>query len=38
VNCIKKYKVPSELLGDYDEKLFAYFKEEYRKGSLRENH
>jgi len=36
VKCIKKYKVPKELLIDYDEKLLAYFKEEYRSGSLRE--
>ncbi len=35
VNCIKKYKVPRELLIDYNEKLFAYFKEEYRKGTFR---
>jgi len=35
INCIKKYKVPFELLGSYDEKLFAYFKEEYRNGNLK---
>lgn len=38
VNCVKRYKVPAELLGDYDEKLLAYFKEEYRKKNLRDSH
>lgn len=37
VNCAKKYKVPIELIGDYEEKLFAYFKEEYRKGRLKDS-
>jgi len=36
VNCVKTYKIPKELLGDYENKLLSYFREEYRQGKLRE--
>jgi thiol-disulfide isomerase/thioredoxin len=38
VNCVLHYKVPTELWGDYEKKLLAYFKEEYRKGNLKDVH
>ena len=37
VNCSKKYNIPQELLGDYQKKIFSYFKEEFRQGRLRES-
>jgi uncharacterized membrane protein len=36
INCVKTYKIPKELFGDYGNKLFSYFREEYRQGKLRE--
>lgn len=37
LNCNKKYKIPTELLGDYQKKIFGYFQDEYRQGRLKEN-
>jgi len=36
VNCAKKYAIPKELLGDYQQKLTSYFKEEYRQKRIGE--
>lgn len=38
INCIKKYKIPRELMGgDFWDKLMAYFGEEYRQGRLKQS-
>jgi len=37
VNCVEKYKIPAELLGDYQNKLLAYFRDEYRQGRLKDS-
>ena len=36
VNCVKNYKIPKELLGEYREKLISYFREEFRQGNVQE--
>jgi hypothetical protein len=36
VNCVKKYKIPVELVDDYTTRLFRYFQEEYRQRRLGE--
>lgn len=35
-NCLKRFRVPREVLSNYENKLFEYFEMEYSKGSLKE--